>query len=131
MNKRRVIIADSSQNLLEGVRGLLETVFDSVVMVADTNSLIDTVKRLDADLVVMDQSLGVQRSTDVIKNIKTHFPHLKIIVMSIHDDHTALNKAVLAGAEGFVLKREAAIDLIPAVEAVLGGGTYVSVLQKS
>jgi DNA-binding NarL/FixJ family response regulator len=131
LDKKRVIIADRSQDLLEGIRGLLETVFDSVVMVADTGSLVDAVKRLDVDLVVMDQSLYAKQGLNVIKAIKSVLPGVKVIVMSIHDEAAALDKALAAGAEGFVLKREAATDLIPAVEAVLEGRTFASVIHKS
>jgi DNA-binding NarL/FixJ family response regulator len=131
MSTRRVIIADSSQNLLEGIRGLLGTIFDSVVMVADVKSLVDAVERLTADLLVIDLSLFAQRNADAVRTIKERFPDLKVIVLSIHDEPAALKKAVSVGAEGFVLKHEAARDLIPAVRAVLVGGTYASTLQKS
>jgi DNA-binding NarL/FixJ family response regulator len=130
MNKRRVIIADSSQSFLEGIRGLLETVFDSVVMVADVDSLLDAAERLMVDLVVIDLSLSVRHNADVVSEIKSRFPDLKVIVLSRYDEPAALEKALAAGAEGFVLKHEAAGDLIPAVRAVLGGRTFVSSLQK-
>lgn len=130
MNKRRVIIADNDQNLLEGIRGLLGTFFDSVVMVADIESLIDAVGRIDADMVVMDLSLGVNQCSDAVKTIKARFPHIKLLVMSMHDDPAAKRKALSAGAEGFVLKREAANDLIPAVKALLSGGRFASTVRS-
>jgi len=128
---QRVIIADSSQRLLEGIRGLLETVFGSVVMVADAESLMDAAEMIGADLVVVDISLGDNTWAEAVKTIKSRFPDIKVLVTSIHDEQAALQQALSAGADGFVLKRLAANDLIPAVEAILAGGTFASNPQKS
>jgi len=51
---------------------------------------------------------------NVVCRLKDRFPHLKLIVLSIHDEPIALKEVMGAGAEGFVLKRSAATDLIPA-----------------
>ncbi len=131
MERRRVIIADSSHHLMEGIRGLLDTVFDSLVMVADVRSLIDTADKLGADLAVVDLTIGNGDFVETIRDVKERFPGLKIILMSIHDDEKVLEKAMFAGVDGFVLKRLVADDLLPAVDAVLGGGTFASRLQKS
>jgi DNA-binding NarL/FixJ family response regulator len=122
----RVILADRHQDMLEGIRGLLGTVFDTVLMVADINSLINTARRLEADLAVVDFSLPASDSDNIAQELKQHFPDLKLIVLSIHDEPTVLKEVLAAGAEGFVLKRSAATDLIPAVRAVIAGRTYIS-----
>jgi len=129
MKRRRVIIADSSQNLLEGIRGLLETIFDSVIMVADLDSLLDAATKIQADLAVLDISLGSKQCADAVRTIKEVSPDMKVLVMSMHDESTALEKAVSSGADGFVLKRSAAEHLIPAVEKILQGGTFYSTIQ--
>lgn len=130
MFRKRVIIADSSQSFLEGIRGLLETVFDSVVMVADVSSLLDATERLSPDMVVIDLSLGALDEVGAVGSIRRRFPGLKVLVLSRHDERTARRRALEAGADGFVLKREAAVDLIPAVEAILRGGTYSSSVKS-
>ena len=122
----RVILADTHHPMLEGIRGLLETIFEAVVMVADDTSLFDTAARLDADLIVVDLSLPVSRDVNIVRRLKERFPELKLIVLSIHDEAIVVKEAMAAGAEGLVLKRSAATDLIPAVRAVLRGRKYVS-----
>ena len=52
-------------------------------------------------------------------------PELRVIVLSVHDEPTVIEQMLRAGVAGFVLKRAAATDLIPAVKEVLHGGTYV------
>jgi DNA-binding NarL/FixJ family response regulator len=122
----RVILADTHQTMLEGIRGLLETMFEAVVMVADDTSLFDTAARLEADLIVADLSLPVSRDVNIVARLKGRFPKLKLIALSVHDESIAVEEVMKAGAEGFVLKRSAATDLIPAVRAVLRGRKYVS-----
>jgi DNA-binding NarL/FixJ family response regulator len=122
----RVILADTHHPMLEGIRGLLETMFEAVVMVADDTSLFDAAARLEADLIVVDLSLPVSRDVNIVRRLKERFPECKLIVLSVHEEPIAVEKVMAAGAQGFVLKRSAATDLIPAVRAVLRGRKYVS-----
>lgn len=124
MEKTRAIIADPSQTFLEGVRAMIEELFDYVVMVADEKSMIDAATMLGADLVLVDMSIGARVLGDAVRAIKADFPSLKVIVMSSHDESVALQKAFSIGADGFVLKRNAATELIPAIERVMAGGSF-------
>jgi DNA-binding NarL/FixJ family response regulator len=121
-----VLLADSHANMLEAVRRLLDGRFATTVMVADEKSLLDAVVRLDPDLVVVDLSLPVSGGVNVVRSLFSRYPGLKVIVLSVHDEQPAVSQALGAGATGFVLKRTAAMDLLPAVDAVLRGETYVS-----
>jgi DNA-binding NarL/FixJ family response regulator len=126
MKKRSVILADRHQNLLEGVRGLLETMFEYVVMVADEKSLLETIERIRPDLVVIDLSLPVTGESNAVLLLRKYDQGLRFIVLSVHDDQTVLAQCLSSGASGFVLKRSIATDLVPAVMEVLQGRTYVS-----
>lgn len=121
-----MLLADRHQNMLEGVRSLLETVFDVVVMVADEKSLLDSLDNLKPDLVIVDLSLPVTEEINVARRIRKVKPELKVIILSIHDEQTVVDDCMKAGASGFVLKRTASNDLIPAVWEVLKGRSYVS-----
>ena len=100
-----VILADSHQDMLEGIRGLLQTTFESVVMVADEKSLFEVVGKLNPDITVVDLSLPISGEVNIARKIKSHNPNLKFIVLSVHDEITAVNEIMSAGASGFVLKR--------------------------
>ena len=112
--------------MLEGIRTLLESFFDVVVMVADEKSLFDSLEKLNPDVVVVDLSLPISEKISVSRSIKKRNPKVKVIILSVHDEQTAVDDCLSAGATGFVLKRTASNDLIPAVREVLKGGTYVS-----
>ena len=125
MKQGKVLLADNHQTMLEGVRNLLENMFDTVFMVADEASLMEAAEKLKPDLIVADLSLPVTKELNVVRCMKTAFPGIKLIILSIHDEQAAFGECIEAGASGIVLKRRAVDDLVPAVEAVLKGGTYV------
>jgi len=125
-NLSRVVIADRHQKMLEGTRKILESLFDVVMMVADETSLFDTLKTVLPDLAVVDLSLPLVEERNVVKKLRKKYPELRIIVLSVHDEQTAVDSCLAAGAMGFVLKRSTANDLIPAVHEVQKGRTFVS-----
>jgi DNA-binding NarL/FixJ family response regulator len=124
LKKKTVLLADKHPATLEGIRGLLETVFDSVVMVSDEMSLIETLSKLAPDLVVVDQSFKVTSESNVIILLNKHNPEVKIIALSTYEGSEFMEKCMSSGALGYVLKRSAARDLIKAVEEVLNGNTF-------
>jgi DNA-binding NarL/FixJ family response regulator len=112
--------------MLAGERTLLESMFDTVFMVADETSLIEAVEKLNPDFIVADLSLPVSKERNVIRLLKKAFPEIRLIILSVHDEDTALAECLEAGAEGFVLKRTAVNDLVPAIKTIQKGGIYIS-----
>jgi DNA-binding NarL/FixJ family response regulator len=112
--------------MLAAVRGLLVEKFVATVMVADEPSLLEAAGRMEPDLVVVDLSLPVSGEVNAVRSLVSRYPGLRVIVLSVHDEQTALAQALGAGAAGFVLKRTAVIDLAAAASAVLRGESYVS-----
>jgi len=125
-----VLLADRHHGLTEGVRGLLETAFGTVVMVADEASLLDGAARLRPDLAVVDLSLARTSGLGWLRELRQRCPDLKVIVLSVHDESSVGRAAMVAGADGFVLKRAIATDLLPAVDAVCRGGNVDSTTDE-
>ena len=126
MERKRILIADAHPTMLAGVRVLLKELFDVIFMVADEHSLADAIVTNRPDLVLVDLSMPVASGGNVARLLHRLSPELRFIILSVHDEKTVADACFSAGAKGFVLKRTAVHDLIPAVEAVLKGGTYVS-----
>jgi len=95
-------------------------------MVADEPSLIEAASGTQFDLVIADLSFPVSSGENVARLLQRLNPELKAIILSVYDEQTAADECLAAGVKGFVLKRSASTDLLAAVEAVLGGGTYIS-----
>jgi len=121
-----VLLADRHHGLSEGVRGLLETEFAVVVMVADETSLLEGAKRLRPTLAVADLSLSRSESLKWITSLRSDDPDLKVIVLSVHDEPSVCRCALEAGVDGFVLKRDIATELLQAVGVVIAGKRYIS-----
>ena len=130
MKQGKVILADRHQNMLAGERTLLESMFETVFMVADEASLIEAAEMLNPDLIIADLSLPVSKELNVARRLKKTFPGIRLIILSVHDEGTAVGECLEAGAAGFVLKRTAVNDLVAAIETVLKGGVYVSPTVK-
>ena len=113
-----VLLADRHHGLTEGVRGLLETAFGTVVMVAEKESLLEAAVRLRPDVAVVDLSLAQHSGLGWLQTLRERCPSLKVIVLSVHDEQAVRRAAMDAGADAFVLKRMIATDLLPAVDLV-------------
>ncbi len=115
------LLADRHLGLMEGVRSLLEAEFEAVVVVGDEVSLFESARPLHVALAVVDLLLRHGDGLGLIRRIRSHFPQLKLIALSIHEEKNAEFAAIEAGATGFVLKRSIGTDLLPTIDAVLAG----------
>jgi DNA-binding NarL/FixJ family response regulator len=122
----RVILADKHSNMLGGICRLLEDEVETVLMVADEVSLYHALENFNPDVVVADLSLPISTKTNIAWVLKKNFPKIKVIILSIFDEKSVLDDVIAAGVEGFVLKRRAVIDLIPAIRGVMQGSKYIS-----
>ena len=117
-----VLVAIRHSGLNEGIRGLLATVFDSVVMVADEPSLCGCAESMRPDLAVVDFAVGRGGSggADLIARLRARLPETRVLV--IGDNDPALARAALhAGADGYLRISALGAELLPAVDRLLGG----------
>ncbi len=126
MKYGRVLLADRHLGMLGGIHSLLDSLFETVLMVADERSLEDAITTFKPDLVAVELSLTREGEANIARELMSHHPELRLIVLSIHDEPTVVDQMVNSGVAGFVLKRSAATDLVPAVNEVLQGRVYVS-----
>ena len=109
-----VLLADRHHELSEGVRGLLGTMFAGVFTVADEASLLEGAARIQPTLVVVDLSLA---GGDIVELAEVPSgsarPQRRCCCSRVHDEPTVASAALAAGADGVVLKRAIATDLLP------------------
>ena len=121
-----MLLADRHHGLRDGVRGLLETEFETVFMVADEASLLEGAERLKPPIVVLDLSFAGGDLRGLLARVAERAPDSKVLMLTVHDEATVAKAALAAGAEGVVLKSRLATDLLPAVEALRAGKRYLS-----
>jgi len=128
-NKRGILLVDDHPLFRKGMIQLLGQEPD-IEVCAEANSshaALDAIRRQKFDLAIVDVGLG--GGTDGIeltKIIKAEQPELPILVVSMHDEALYAERALRAGARGYVMKREALDSILNAVQSVLSGEIYVS-----
>jgi DNA-binding NarL/FixJ family response regulator len=116
-----VLLAAPHPGLVEGIRSLLGTEFDTVVMVADERSLCESAERLRPRLAVVDLALARGDVAGLLHRLRLRCDGLKVILLSAHVEPAVAQAVKEAGAEGLVNMREIASDLLDAVDDVLRG----------
>ncbi len=119
-----VLLADRHHGVVEGLRLLLQPMFEIVVMVADQRSLLESAARVSPSVVVVDLSLGRTGEIGWLARLHEVCPGMKVVVVSVHDEPSVSRSAIASGADAFVLKRNIATDLLPACAAVLAGRPF-------
>lgn len=124
MTRSRLLLVDDHPLVVQGMKAMLEPRFDVVGLVHDGALVLDAVRRLRPDLVLLDLSLPNRMGLEICRDIMGELPGTKVLVVSMQSEKIYADEAFRAGAAGFVVKLSSDGDLLTAVEAVLAGGTY-------
>ncbi len=126
MKKLRILLADDHRILREGLRLLIDSQPDMLVVgeAADGKEVLLKARDLKPDVVIMDLSMPELNGLQATARLKAEHPHLKVVALTAHEDEGYLSQLCQAGAAGYVLKRSAGEELIQAIAAVAGGGVH-------
>lgn len=91
---------------------------------------LDQIAKLRPSIVISDIALKTSNGIELMKNLMALCPEVPILVMSMHDESLYAERAIRAGARGYIMKREAAEKIIPAIRAILNGDIYLSEQMK-
>lgn len=123
----KVLIADDHAIVRTGLRALLNSE-PSMKLVGEATGgyeAIELAGKSNADILVLDISMPDLDGISVTKKIKSQFPDLRILILTVHEDEALLREAIRVGAAGYILKRAAETELISGIRAIMGGGFYV------
>ena len=124
----RVILADDHTLVRAGIRRILESLPGCVVVheAVDGLQAIDALRRVEADVLVLDLTMAGRDGIEVLRVAKAERPALKVIVLTMHAGREYVARAMQEGANGYLLKDSAVQDLAAAIAAVQSGLTYFS-----
>jgi len=88
--------------------------------------VLQQVRALDFDVLLLDMSMPGKSGMDLIKQVKSEKPRLRILVLSMHQEHQYAVRAIKAGASGYLTKESASALLVSAIRKVAGGGAFIS-----
>ncbi len=124
-----VFIADDHALIREGLKKTLKAEPDMVVAGEASNAveLFQALRQNPVDIVLLDISMPGESGLDALKEIKQEYPHLPVLILSVHPEHRFAVRALKAGAAGYVTKDTAVEELVQAIRKTFAGGKYVSV----
>jgi DNA-binding NarL/FixJ family response regulator len=124
----RVLIADDHGIVRSGIRLLLDNQPDMEVVAeaSDGVEAIDEALSSRPDLCILDVGMPRMTGLQATREIRSHLPDARVLILSMHDDENYLFEALHAGASGYVLKREADQDLVNAIRAVARGEAFLT-----
>jgi DNA-binding NarL/FixJ family response regulator len=99
---------------------------DVVGEARDGHEVLQQVRALDFDVLLLDMSMPGKSGMDLIKQVKSEKPRLRILVLSMHQEHQYAVRAIKAGASGYLTKESASTLLVSAIRKIAGGGAFIS-----
>ena len=126
--KSRIYLVDDHAMFREGLRQLIDREPDFIVSgdAADFDEALCGIAREAPDLVITDISLSGASGIELIKSLKVSHPDLPVLVVSMHEESLYAERALRAGAMGYVMKQEPAKVVKAAIRKVLGGDIHLS-----
>ncbi len=125
--KSSVVIADDHTMFRQGLKSLLEDQGFQVVGEAENGQeAIRLTRQHSPQVVIMDQSMPVLNGIDAAKEIQRQSPQTVVVLLTMHDEVAYALEALKSGVRGYVLKQQAATDLVGAIREVIQGSIYLS-----
>lgn len=128
MKPYRIVLADDHAMLREGIKGII-TAVDQMSVVGEAGDgleLIRLLRKVDTDMAILDISMPNLRGIEALHEIKSHYPHIKVLILSMHKKKEYLQRVLSAGAEGYLLKDDTGNELVNAINTIRKGGTFLS-----
>jgi len=126
--RSRIFLVDDHPLVREGLANLINRQDDLCVCgeAEDSAEAISGIAERRPDVALIDISLKTESGLELIKNLESQFPLVALIVLSMHDEALYAERALRAGARGYVMKRETTKNVLASIRRVLEGGVYVS-----
>ncbi len=127
MTQIRVLLADAHVVVREGLKRMVETQPDLVVVAeaTDAHEMLEEAVKHSPDIVVMDISMGAYAGAQATRELLKRCPKTRVLAFTAHEDRSYVHQLLQAGARGYVLKRAAGDELLGAIRAVASQGLYV------
>ncbi len=129
----KIVLAEDHVLVREGIKKIIESLQGLQVVgeVGDGLQLLDLLKGVAADMVILDISMPSLPGIEATREIKKAYPAVKVLILTMHKKKEYLNNAISAGVDGYLLKEDAPKELLNAIDKIRQGLIYVSPLLSS
>jgi len=124
----RILVVDDHAILRDGIRSLLESQDDIVVVgeASDGEEAFNLARNLLPDIVLMDITMPKTNGLEATRLIKESFPQVNVLILTQHDNREYISPALEAGASGYVLKRSGRREMLNAIRQVYKQGAFLT-----
>jgi DNA-binding NarL/FixJ family response regulator len=128
VTKKRILVVDDHPIVRQGLTLLINREPDLVVCgeAEEATGAMHVLASARPDVLIVDISLNGPDGLDLLKNIRTTHPTLPVLILSMHEESIYAERALRAGANGYIMKQEATEKVLVAVRRILSGEIYVS-----
>jgi DNA-binding NarL/FixJ family response regulator len=128
VKKSRILVVDDHPIVRQGLALLINQEADLVVCgeAEEATGAMHVLASSRPDILIVDISLNGPDGIDLLKNIRSVDPTLPVLILSMHDESIYAERALRAGANGYIMKQEATEKVLVALRRILGGEIYVS-----
>ena len=128
ITKKRILVVDDHPIVRQGLALLINREPDLVVCgeAEEAMGALHVLASARPDVLIVDISLNGPDGLDLLKSIRTTHPTLPVLILSMHDESIYAERALRAGANGYIMKQEATEKVLVAVRRILSGEIYVS-----
>lgn len=126
--RRKIFVVEDHPIFRFGLRELLEEESDFSVCgeADDIGGALEAIARTAPDLVIVDLSLKGRNGIDLLRELRARYRDLPLLVLSMYDEALYAERALAAGARGYIMKQETSGSIVQAVRRVLEGKVYLS-----
>ena len=131
MKSYNIVLADDHVIFRQGIKGLINKKPGLKVMgeVSDGKELLNLLKELSPDMVILDISIPGINGIDVAIETKELYPDIKVLILTMHKNKEYLYHSFSAGAQGYLLKEDSDVELFSAIDTIRNGGIYITHLM--
>lgn len=126
----RIFLVDDHQLILDGIKSLFsdDTNLEFVQMANDGLTALEWIESNPAalDLVIADVNMAGLSGIQLCEKIKRNFPHIKVLILSMHQNSAVIKEALVAEADGYIVKNTGKMEFSRAIYRIMDGGTYYS-----
>lgn len=128
VTKKRILVVDDHPIVRQGLALLINRESDLVVCgeAEEATGAMHVLASARPDVLIVDISLNGPDGLDLLKNIRTTHPSLPVLILSMHDESIYAERALRAGANGYIMKQEATDKVLVAIRRILQGEVYLS-----
>ncbi len=124
----KVIVVDDSETIREGLKTLINRTegYSCIGSFPECSSMLNEIRKLNPDVLLIDFSLPKEERLKGIKEAKAILPALTILILTVYEENEHIFEALLAGASGYLVKKNPSKKLIRGINDALLGGTYMN-----